>query len=512
MKFNLTFKSAIALFLTAILCADVMATDPVNPNATPEARALLKFIQSLSGKYILSGQHNFPASGDRNTQFAADYIGKTPVVWSQDFGFSADGDKDSYKSRPAIVQEAVRQHKKGAIITLCWHAVPPTAEEPVTFQPLPGSDPGAPLASVQGRLTDKQFRDILTPGTDLYKQWVKQVDEIASYLKQLQDAKVPVLWRPYHEMNGDWFWWGGRYEGKYTTVELYKQIFDRFVKFHKLNNLIWVWSVDRPSQPGREFVKYYPGTKYLDIIALDIYGNDFKQSYYNGLMALSEGKPLTLGEVGNPPAPEVLNEQPNWCYWVVWSGMTRGTSVADYEKILNDTRVVFMENPSYINGTVEYRMACGFDPIKLNLEADFTGEWKLNECESSSAQGMGPTITPYKLKVTQKNNILSIKSVSVSEYSDDEVTEQALTLDGNDNKSTGFMNAPRLQNATWSAQKDTLTINSKITFSNGGESNEIKSREVWVLKKRGKKVEIFQTSDGFGRMGKQKSTLVYDKL
>ncbi len=512
MKFNLTFKSAIALFLAAILCADVMATDPVNPNATPEARALLKFIQSLSGKYILSGQHNFPASGDRNTQFAADYIGKTPVVWSQDFGFSADGDKDSYKSRPAIVQEAVRQHKKGAIITLCWHAVPPTAEEPVTFQPLPGSDPGAPLASVQGRLTDKQFRDILTPGTDLYKQWVKQVDEIASYLKQLQDAKVPVLWRPYHEMNGDWFWWGGRYEGKYTTVELYKQIFDRFVKFHKLNNLIWVWSVDRPSQPGREFVKYYPGTKYLDIIALDIYGNDFKQSYYNGLMALSEGKPLTLGEVGNPPAPEVLNEQPNWCYWVVWSGMTRGTSVADYEKILNDTRVVFMENPSYINGTVEYRMACGFDPIKLNLEADFTGEWKLNECESSSAQGMGPTITPYKLKVTQKNNILSIKSVSVSEYSDDEVTEQALTLDGNDNKSTGFMNAPRLQNATWSAQKDTLTINSKITFSNGGESNEIKSREVWVLKKRGKKVEIFQTSDGFGRMGKQKSTLVYDKL
>jgi len=70
-------------------------------------------------------------------------------------------------------------------------------------------------------------------------------------LKQLQDANVPVLWRPYHEMNGDWFWWGGRYDGKYTTAALYRQIFDRLVNYHKLNNLIWIWSVDRPSQPGR---------------------------------------------------------------------------------------------------------------------------------------------------------------------------------------------------------------------------------------------------------------------
>jgi hypothetical protein len=192
--------------------------------------------------------------------------------------------------------------------------------------------------------------------------------------------------------------------------------------------------------------------------------------------------------------------------------MTRGTSVADYEKLLNDTRVVFMENSSYIKGTAEYRIACGLEPIKFNLEADFTGEWKLNGCESSSVQGMGQTNTPYKLKIIQKNNLLSIKSVSISEYSDDEVTEQTLTLDGNDNKSSVFMNAPRVQNASLTAQKDTLTINSKITFNSGGKTNEVKSREVWVLKKRGRKLEIFQTSDGFGGMGKQKSTFIYDKL
>ena len=486
----------IAILLIALFSINVIAQNPVNPDATPESRALLKYLQGLSGKYILSGQHNFPAAGERNTQFAANYIGKTPVIWSSDFGFSAEGDKDSYKSRPAIVQEAIRQHNKGAIINLCWHAVPPTADEPVTFQPLPGADPSAPLASVQGRLTDKQFRDILTPGTDLYKKWLKQVDEIAVYLKQLLDANVPVVWRPYHEMNGNWFWWGGRYEGKYTTAALYRQIFDRMVKFHKLNNLIWVWSVDRPSQPGREFVNYYPGTKYLDILAIDIYGNDFSQSYYDGLMSLSEGKPVTLAEVGNPPSPEILSKQPNWIYWVVWAGMTRGTSTTDYDKLLADPKVLFQEDPPYINGTINYRKECGFEPLKADMAVDFTGDWKLNEC-ASTALSAGAAAVPYKLQVVQINDLMTVKSFTVSEYSDDETDQQSLSLDGKDKLSTVFMNAPRVQNAVWSQSKDTLTINSKVTMTYGGKSKDLKSKEVWVLKKRGVKLRIVQTGDNF---------------
>ena len=90
----------VLIAMTVTMGLNALAQEPVTPNASPEAKALLKYIQSLSGKYTLSGQHNFPASGERNTLFAADYIGKTPVVWSQDFGFSAEGDKDSYLSTP----------------------------------------------------------------------------------------------------------------------------------------------------------------------------------------------------------------------------------------------------------------------------------------------------------------------------------------------------------------------------------------------------------------------------
>ena len=505
-------KSTILIFAALSVSFLAVSQEPVTPDALPESKALLKYIYSISGKYILAGQHNFPNSGSRNTLFAANYIGETPPVWGQDFGFAAEGDKDSYLARPEIIREAIKQHKNGFIITLCWHAVPPTAEEPVTFQPARATDPSAPLSSVQGRLTDKQFRDILTPGTALYKQWVKQVDEIAGFLRQLQEAHVPVLWRPYHEMNGDWFWWGGRFEGKYTTAALYRQIFDRLVKDHKLKNLIWVWSVDRPSQPGREFERYFPGTKYLDILAIDIYGNDFNKSYYDGLKALSGGKPVTLGEVGNPPSPDIIKQQPGWVYWVVWAGMARGTSAEDYKKLVNSPNVLFLEDQAYLDGTAEYRAACGFEPVKIDRTADFTGEWRIDESESSISRNTGFSNTPYKLVVKHDQKNISVRSFSVVEWDDDDVTELTLPLDGKEITSTGFMNSPRVQVIFLSPAKDTLTIDTRITTKFGDKPPvDIKSKEVWTLAERGRKLIIIQKSDGMMGRGPVTNRLVYNK-
>lgn len=495
------------LLSVATLFGQSQTIRPVTPNASPEAVALLEYLHAIRGKHTLAGQHNFPISRDRNTQFASDFIGETPAVWSQDFGFAKEGDKDSYLARPSIVDEAIRQHKLGSIITICWHAAPPTAEEPVTFQPLPGAD-STRLASVQGRLLDNQFRDIQRRGTELNKQWIKQVDEIAGYLKQLQDAKVPVLWRPYHEMNGNWFWWGGHYHGKYTTAGLYRQLFDRLVKHHKLNNLIWVWSVDRPTRPDREFAKYYPGDDYLDVLAIDIYGNDFDQAYYDGLMGLSKGKPIVLGEVGNPPSQEILDKQPNWALWVVWAGMVRGTSREAYDALANDPRVLFMEDAAYSQTTAPYRKICGMEPLAYDRQADFTGEWVLDECEST-LQTFGPSGTPYKLNIIQKDDELYIKSRTIVEWADDQVNEEHLKLDGSDVRSTAFNNAPQVQNANWSQEKDTLIINATVTFNYGGTEIDINSKDTWSLQRKGKKLVISRVVSS--SRGKQKSTIVYDK-
>ena len=460
---------------------------PVTPNASPEAAALLQFLYDISGKYTLTGQHNYPNTKSRNSQFAAKYIGKTPVIFGSDWGHAKAGDSDSYLARPDIVQEAIRQHQMGAIVALCWHAVPPTADEPITFRQLPGSDPKK-LTSVQGRLLDEQFRDVLTPGTVLYERWCAQVDEIAVFLKQLQDAHVPVLWRPYHEMNGDWFWWGGR-TGQYSTIALYKQIFDRLVNHHHLNNLVWVWSMDRPSTPARAHALFFPGAEFVDVLALDVYGNDFAQSYYDSIAALSQGKPMALAEVGNPPSPEILKQQPRWAYYMTWAAMVRNTPKKDYAALMQDPQVLSLEDPAFWAATASYREACGLAPLHFEpASADFSGVWVLNE-EKSDLGKMGAAMAPARLEVAQHGSDLSVKTTRVVEYADDQVTEEKMILDGSESKSE-FMNSPRVATARLAEDGSKIVVESVVTFTWGAPGSKMTSRDTWSLVDGGKELLI----------------------
>jgi len=290
--------------------------NPVNPHATPEARALLAWLYSISGKYTLTGQHNYPNTRANFTDRALDLTGKYPAVYGQDFGFQTGDDKDSVLGRPDSVAEAIRQYRRGAIVTYTWHAVRPTDDEPVTFHD-----------SVQGRLSDFEWHELLTPGTTLYKRWSAQVDVIAGYLKQLQEARVPVLWRPYHEVNGSWFWWGGR-RGKDGSEALYRQLFDRLVNHHHLNNLVWVWNANAPGSGGSgpgPYTDFFPGLAYADVLSVDVYG-EFQQNYYDDLVALAAGKPVALGEVGGLPSPEVLARQPKYGWFMAWSEILEGAN------------------------------------------------------------------------------------------------------------------------------------------------------------------------------------------
>lgn len=485
------------------------AMTPVTKNASPEARALLKFFYSISGQYILTGQHNYPNVKGRNTKFAAEYIGKTPIMYSTDWGFAKDSNTDSYLARQDIVDEAIRQNKLGSIITICWHAVPPTANEPVTFQPLPNAD-STTLASVQGKLLDQQFKDILTPGTPLYQHWCAQVDSIAVYLKKLQDAHVPILWRPYHEMNGDWFWWGGR-QGEYSTIKLYHQLFDRLVNHHKLNNLIWIWSVDRPSTPPRKFSNFYPGNEYLDILALDVYGSDFNQNYYDSLLVLSKGKPIVLGEVGNPPTPEILKRQPKWGYYVIWAGMVRNTLKKQYEMLFNDSHVLCLEDPAYRNAIAPYRLAAGLAPLTLqeNHKTDFSGEWIFDEAKSR-LDDAGTGNIPVKLKVKQKENNIEIERTMLSEYADNNTIKLNLVLNGGEQEfKSPFGNAPGTVKAYSSEKGDSLFIVTKVNFKNGGRTIEFLTNEVWTLQDQNNALSMNQTSTGF--RGKRTITAFFNK-
>lgn len=315
-----------------------MAFEPANPQASPEARQLLEFLYSISGKKTLSGQHNYPGFHSAYTGQVTRITGHAPAIWGQDFGFTPDG-KDGINHREANVKEAIQRHKEGSIITLMWHAVRPTDDEPNGWK-----------ESVQNKLTDAQWKELTTIGSPLHGRWLRQLDVVAGYLARLKDAKVPVLWRPYHEMNGDWFWWGFR-PGPQGTQALYRMMFDLFTKQYGLNNLVWVWNANKVNDEGNAgpYRDYYPGHSYVDILATDIYRGDYRDFQYEELVKVAKGKPVALGEIGKVPSPAILNRQPGWAWFMIWCDYLEQENTHDEIRTLyNDRRVVSRDGLSLL--------------------------------------------------------------------------------------------------------------------------------------------------------------------
>jgi len=290
---------------------------PVTPNASPEAVQLLQYLYHISGQQTLTGQHAVPLLRSARLVEAQRAGGDFPAVFGMDFGFDSPGTWDGINFRQQMVDEAIQKYREGYLIVFMWHAVRPIEDEPVKFKD-----------SIQGKLTDEQWHDLITPGTEINERWKSQVDVIAWYLQQLRDAHVPVLWRPYHEMNGGWFWWGKK-AGPDGYKKLYRMLFDRLVNFHKLNNLIWVYGANEVTPPNVDpYDTYYPGDDVVDVLGTDIYHTNFARNQYDQLLAVARDKPIALAEVGAAPSPEVLKEQPRWTWFMVWDDPTEGGATA----------------------------------------------------------------------------------------------------------------------------------------------------------------------------------------
>ncbi len=244
------------------------------------------------------------------------------------------------------------------------------------------------------------------------------------------------------------------------------------------------------------------------MLALDVYRNDFAQSYYDSLVALSQGKPLALAEVGNPPAPGILTQQPRWTFYMTWAGMVRNTSRQDYDAMVSDPRYLGLEDLAYAKVVAPLRQAAGLPPLERErAPADFSGVWALNEDASDFGKG-GAGFAPVRLDVVQQGNDLTIRSTRIVEFADDEVSEEELTLDGAEARSE-FLHAPRVTTARLSPDRQQLEIESVISFAGGAPGNKVTQKDGWSLSRGGDRLTIRRASAGL--RGDQAMTLVYDR-
>jgi len=136
------------------------SVQPVTPDPSAETVDLLRFLYSISGQHTLTGQHCNPLAGSTRLTGVYKLTDHYPAIFGQDFGFSAPGTWDGINFRQQIVDEAIRRHAEGFIITLMWHAVRPTDEEPVIFE-----------ESIKGSLTSREWQELVTPGSELNERW-----------------------------------------------------------------------------------------------------------------------------------------------------------------------------------------------------------------------------------------------------------------------------------------------------------------------------------------------------
>jgi mannan endo-1,4-beta-mannosidase len=320
-------KKIITCFLIILLSGALVMV-----NAQKTKFKTLKYLYSISGSKTVAGIHNREpnATPERWTSEVASATGKFPGLWSGDFLFQMD----NIKNRQFMVDEALLQWKKGAIVNIMWHACNPALEEPCSWE-----------GGVLSKLTDDQWKEITTDGTPLNRKWKERVDEVSIYLKFLEDNGVEVLWRPMHEMNQGAFWWGGR-PGPDGTLKLFQMLHDYMTKEKKLRNLIWVWDMQDFVTLAEDVKKYNPGDKYWEIAALDVYDDrsGYSREKYNIMLSICSGKPIAIGECQKLPTTRQLIEQPKWTFFMGWSELEFSVnSIEQIKEIHNATNVISLD-------------------------------------------------------------------------------------------------------------------------------------------------------------------------
>ncbi len=282
-------------------------TRPVN--RSKEAQQLFDYLCSIYGKKILSGAMANVNWNINEAQWVYEHTGRWPAINCFDFihhPFSWPGSWIDY-SNTQVVED---WHNAGGIVAAMWHwNVLANNKEDYSFYY--GND---------SNQTTFDVRKIFDPQSAEYKQMIKDIDQIAGYLKKLKDKGIPVLWRPLHEAGGQWFWWG---KDAAACCELWRIMYQRF-EDAGLDNLIWMWTHAAAwMQPFSEGMKWYPGDEYVDIVGFDLYNvsnaYECNTNYFQWLSNQCPDKLVAITECGNIPSiASQWNAGAKWLFFMPW--------------------------------------------------------------------------------------------------------------------------------------------------------------------------------------------------
>ena len=348
----------------------------VDKNASTETVALFYNLRNLGKTKIIIGQQDafnsfYQNSGSSDIKKTT---GNDPSILGSDFMFITDKDNPNnnwyVQQENKIIQDTKDAYAKGMINTFCWHLREPYNEK---------SFYSADMTSEQR--TDA-FKSLLPGGkfNDWYKKKLDKVASVVSNLKDTNGKQIPIIFRPFHEFDGNWFWWGANYCTAEEYISVYRFTINYLRDTKNVHNILFAFSPDNSYTTPSSYLSRYPGDDYVDILGMDNYG-DFDNKGTSGAslansklklisdLAISKNKIAALTETGyrvtsTTPAinnwfstylyDAITNNNLQIAYVMFWSNTSSGyyvptpgnSNVADFQNFTLKSKIILQNNIS----------------------------------------------------------------------------------------------------------------------------------------------------------------------
>jgi hypothetical protein len=239
---------------------------PIDKKATKETIQLYNNLKKLAKKGTMFGHQDGLAYGvnwkyEPNRSDVKDICGDYPAVLGWELGRLEIDQAVNIDSVPFDkMQQFIKQtYQRGGVNTISWHL----------NNPLTGKSAWDPATGT--------VKSILKGGEkyEVYKSWLNKVAKFLSELKDDNGVMIPVIFRPFHELNGSWFWWGKNHCTPQEIKTLYQQTVQYLRDEKQLHHLLYAFNTDK-FYTSEEYLERYPGDDFTDLIGFDIYqrGND----------------------------------------------------------------------------------------------------------------------------------------------------------------------------------------------------------------------------------------------
>ena len=348
----------------------------VDKNASTETAALFYNLRNLGKSKTLIGQQDafnsfYQNSGSSDIKKTT---GNDPGILGSDFMFITDKDNPSnnwyVQQENKIIQDTKDAYAKGMINTFCWHL-----REPYNEKSFYSAD-----------MTSEQRTDAfksLAPGGKFNDWYKKKLDKVASVVSNLKDTngkQIPIIFRPFHEFDGNWFWWGANYCTAEEYISVYRFTVNYLRDTKNVHNILFAFSPDNSYTTPSSYLSRYPGDDYVDVLGMDNYG-DFDNKGTSGAslansklklisdLAISKNKIAALTETGyrvtsTTPAinnwfstylyDAITNNNLQIAYVMFWNNTSSGyyvptpgtSNVADFQNFTLKSKIILQNNIS----------------------------------------------------------------------------------------------------------------------------------------------------------------------